>query len=51
MRNWIAYAQKIGDQSVNKITNEKVKGPKFLQDLKRDFFQIKPPIQELNSSL
>ena len=37
MRNWIAYAQKIGDQSVNKITNEQIKGPKFFQNLHREF--------------
>ena len=37
MRNWIAYAQKIRDESVSKITNEKIKGPKFLQNLKREF--------------
>ena len=37
MRNWIAYAQKVGDQSVNKITNEQIKGPNFFQNLKRDF--------------
>ena len=28
MRNWIAYAQRIGDQRVKEITNEKIKGPK-----------------------
>ena len=37
MRNWIAYAQKIGDQSVNKITDEKIKGPKSFNYLKREF--------------
>ncbi len=37
MRHWIAYAQKIGDQSVNKITNEQIKESKLLQHLKRDF--------------
>ncbi len=37
MRNWIAYAQKIGDQSVNKITNEQIKGPKNFKYLNRDF--------------
>ena len=41
MRNWIAYAQKIGDQSVNKITNEQIKGPKFVQNLKKDFHSQK----------
>ena len=51
MRNWIAYAQKIGDQSVNKITNEQIKGPKCFQNLNRDFIQSKPPIQKFNPSL
>ncbi len=37
MRNWIAYAQKIGDQSVNKITNEQIKGPKIINYLNREF--------------
>ncbi|WP_269611078.1 tetratricopeptide repeat protein [Prochlorococcus marinus] len=37
IRNWIAYAQKIGDQSVNKITNEQIKGPKILNYLNRGF--------------
>ncbi len=37
MRNWIAYAQKIGDQSVNKITNEQIKGTKSLNYSSRDF--------------
>ncbi len=37
MRNWVAYAQKIRDESVNKITNEQIKGPKFFQHLNRDF--------------
>ena len=41
MRNWIAYAQKIGDQSVNKITNEQIKGPKFVQNLNKDFHSQK----------
>ncbi len=36
MRNWIAYAQKIGDQSVSKITNEQIKGPKSFNDLNKD---------------
>ena len=34
MRNWIAYAQKIGDLSVNKITNEKIKGSKKVRLIK-----------------
>ena len=41
MRNWIAYAQKIGDQSVNKITNAQIKGPKFVQNLNKDFHSQK----------
>ena len=36
MRNWIAYAQKVGDQSVTKITNEQIKGP--FSSLNRDSF-------------
>ncbi len=51
MRNWVAYAQKIGDESVSKITNEKIKGPKFFQNLKRDFIPSKPPIQKFHPSL
>ena len=35
MRNWVAYAQKIGDQSVDKITNENIKGPKRFNNLNR----------------
>ena len=37
MRNWIAYAQKIEDQSVNKITNEQIKTPKSLKFSSRNF--------------
>ena len=37
MRNWITYAQIIKDESVNKITNEQIKKPKFLQHLNREF--------------
>ncbi len=51
MRNWIAYAQKIGDQTVSKITNEQIKGPKFFQNLNRDFTPSKPPIQKFHPSL
>ena len=40
MRNWIAYSQKIGDHTVNKITNEKIKGPKSFNDLNREFDSI-----------
>ena len=35
MRNWVAYAQKVRDESVSKITNEQIKGPKFLLHLNR----------------
>ena len=41
MRNWVAYAQIIRDESVNLITNEQIKGPKFLQNLNRDFITRK----------
>ena len=41
MRNWVAYANKIGDQSVSKVTNEKIKGPKEFNNLNR-FFHPKP---------
>ena len=37
MRNWIAYAQKIKDDSVRNITNEQIKGPKSFQHLNRNF--------------
>ena len=37
MRNWVAYAQKIGDKSADKITNEKIKGPKRFNNLNRIF--------------
>ena len=37
MRNWIAYAQKIGDPSVNKITNEIIKGPERLKYIEKSF--------------
>ncbi len=37
MRNWIAYAKKIGDKSVTQVTNEQIKIPKKYNDLKRDF--------------
>ncbi len=36
MRNWIAYAQKIGDKSVNEITNEKINLNKFFNNLSKD---------------
>ena len=35
IRNWIIYAQKIGDISVNKITNEKIGGPKSFNYLNK----------------
>jgi Flp pilus assembly protein TadD len=38
MRNWIAYAKKIGDQSVTQVTNEQIKIPKEYNDLKRVFY-------------
>ena len=37
MRNWVAYAQTIRDESVNKITNEQIKRPKFLNHLNKNF--------------
>ena len=37
MRNWVAYAQKIRDESVSKITNEQIQGPKIVQHLNRNF--------------
>ena len=40
MRNWIAYAQQIGDKSVNEITNEQIKGPQGFQYLKRNFHSL-----------
>ena len=35
IRNWITYAQKIGDVSVNEITNEKIGGPKSFNYLNK----------------
>tara|TARA_Y100001968_G_scaffold185090_1_gene169527 strand:+ start:2 stop:1615 length:1614 start_codon:yes stop_codon:yes gene_type:complete len=37
MRNWIAYAQKIGDKSVNKITNEQIKAHKSFNTINRKY--------------
>ena len=37
MRNWVAYAQKIGDQSVNKITDERITGPNRFYYLSKNF--------------
>jgi len=36
IRNWVSYAQKIGDQNVSKLTNEKIKGLKEFNYLKRN---------------
>ena len=41
MRNWVAYAQRIGDQSVNTITNEIIKGPRSYNYLDRVFIPNK----------
>ena len=38
MRNWVAYAQTIRDESVNKVTNEQIKRPKFLNHLNKNFY-------------
>ena len=43
IRNWIAYARRIGDQSVNHITNEQIKGPKIFNSLNRDFRSRQTP--------
>ncbi len=37
MRNWVAYAQRIGDESVSKITNETIKGFSAINQLNKDF--------------
>ena len=37
MRTWVAYATKIGDPSVSKVTNERINGPKEFNDLNREF--------------
>ena len=37
MRNWVAYAQTIKDETVNQITNEQIKKPKFLKNLNKNF--------------
>ena len=37
MRNWIAYAQRIGDQQVHKITNEQIKASKNFNYLNKNF--------------
>ena len=41
MRNWVAYAQTIKDESVNKITNEQIKRPQFLKYLNRNLISSK----------
>ena len=48
MRNWIVYAQKIGDQSVNQITHEQIIGPKRFKYLNRDFHSTKTRKQQFN---
>ena len=42
MRNWVAYAQTIKDESVNSITNEQIKRPKFLQYFDRNLIWKNP---------
>ena len=42
MRNWMAYAKKIGDKGVTEVTNEEIKIPKKYKDLKRNFDLNKP---------
>ena len=37
MRNWIAYARKVGDPSAAKITNEKITGPREFDYMNREF--------------
>ena len=43
IRNWISYAQKIGDESVKKLTNEQIKIPKSLKFSSRDFYSKQTP--------
>ncbi|MDC3146986.1 tetratricopeptide repeat protein [Prochlorococcus sp. AH-716-I09] len=43
IRNWISYAQKIGDESVKKITNEQINIPKSLKFSSRDFCSKQTP--------
>ena len=39
MRNWLAYAKKIGDKSVIKITNEEqIRGSQEINNLNRNFY-------------
>ena len=35
IRNWVAYAQKIGDQSADMITDEQIAEPKIFKHLNR----------------
>ncbi len=51
MRNWVAYAQKIRDESVSKITNEQIKEPRIFQHLNRDFHSEETSNKKFNSSL
>ena len=51
MRNWIAYAQKIRDESVSKITDEQIKEPKCFQHLKKDFHSERRSNTKINPSL
>ena len=37
IRNWLAYAKKIGDKSVIKITNEEIRGSQEINNLNRNF--------------
>ena len=37
MRNWLAYARKIGDKSINKITYEEINGSQEINNLNRTF--------------
>ena len=37
MRNWLAYAKKIGDKSLIKITNEEIRGSQEINNLNRNF--------------
>ena len=37
IRNWLAYAKKIGDKSVMEITNEEIRGSQEINNLNRNF--------------
>ena len=43
IRNWISYAQKIGDESVKKITNEQIEIPESLKFSNREFNSRQTP--------